>query len=219
MNAEPKVLLAISRQLGSGGAYVGQAVARRAAIRYVDREILQQAAALLGTEDERLEQFEEQAPSVWARIAGVCSVGPPDTPYAPPPIPTRQAQELIDTESRIIREIAARESAVIVGRASTYLLREDPHLISVFLHAPREWRVDRVMQTYSIADREAARQLVERSDKQRARFLQSFHGRSWTDCCNYDICLDTALVGIDATVDFLGGLVLARLGRENQPGR
>ncbi len=213
MSADPRVVLAVSRQIGSGGAFVGQAVARRTGIRYVDREILQQAATLLGAEDDRLQEMEEQVPSVWARIAAICSVGPPDTPYVPPPLPTRQAQELIEAESRVIREIAAHESAVIVGRASTYLLREDANLISVFLHAPPPWRVERVMQTYSIPDRETARELVERSDKQRARVLHSFHGKAWTDSCNYDICLDTALVGIDVAIDLLSGLVTRRLNR------
>jgi cytidylate kinase len=210
MNARPNVVLTISRQMGSGGAYVGREVARRAGIKYVDREILQEAATVLEAEDREIEDMEERAASIWTRIATICSVGPPEGPYVPPPIPIKE-DEVFKVESNIIRTIAARSDAVIVGRGSFYVLRDHPGLIRAFLHAPESWRVRRVMESYDVKTENDAREMMERSDRQRARFVHSIRGKAWTDSCNYDVCFDTSAIGLEQAIEALTTLVRARL--------
>jgi CMP/dCMP kinase len=212
MNTPARVIVAISRQMGSGGAYVGQAVARRLAVRYVDREILQEAAKVLDRDAGELEGLEEQVTSVWTRMAGVLSWGAPEAPYIPPPIPVLYEDDLFTVEARVIREIAGREDAVIVGRAASWVLRDHAGVISVFLHAPEAWRAERVVKTYNLTDLAGARELVRRSDQQRSKFLQSLRGGPWVDPARYHVCLDTSAVGLDESADLIVQLATRRRG-------
>jgi CMP/dCMP kinase len=210
MSAPARTIVALSRQVGAGGAYVGQALARRLAVRYVDREILQEAAKILGRDHRELESLEERVSSLWSRMAGVLAWGAPEAAYVPPPLPTLHEEEIFAVESRIIREIASREDAVFVGRAATWILRGTPSFVSVFLHAPESVRVERIMRDYNLTDEAAARDLVHKSDQQRSRFLQSVTGGSWFNLSHYQLTIDTGSVTLDETVDLLARLVVSR---------
>jgi CMP/dCMP kinase len=212
MSTRGKVLVALSRQMGAGGAYVGQAVSRQLGVRYVDREILKEAATILGRDATELESLEERVTSLWSRMAGVLAWGAPEAAYVPPPTPSIYEEDLFAVEAGIIREIAAREDAVFVGRAATWILRQEPALLSAFLHAPEPLRVERVMQGYQMKDEDAARELVRRSDHQRSRFLQSLSGTSWLDLSRYHLSVNTGTVGLDETVDLITRLVVSRRG-------
>lgn len=156
------MVVTISRQLASGGAYIGQRLAQRLGYRYVDREILTQAAAALGLDDERpLEHLEEQAPGWWDRIARVIGVGPPDAPFVPPPPPVNEGI-VLEAETQIIRAIADREDAVIVGRGAPLILQGRDRVFRVFIHAPKDFRTAEVERVYKL-DVAAARAMVERS--------------------------------------------------------
>jgi cytidylate kinase len=212
MSASGRCVVAISRQVGAGGAYVGQALARTLGVRYVDREILKEAAAMLGRETAEIENLEERVSSVWSRMAGALAWGGPEATYMPPPVPALYEEDLFAIQARIIRQIAAQEEAVFVGRAATWVLRERADLLSVFLYAPEAVRVGRVKRDYNLPDVEEARKMVSRSDQQRGRFLQSVTGGSWFDVTHYHLCVDTGAVGLDETVNVLAGLAAARRG-------
>ena len=180
MSASSRTLVAVSRQMGAGGAYVGQAVARQLGVRYVDRELLDEAAKILGRDPAELESLEERVTSLWSRMAGVLAWGAPEAAYVPPPMPSLYEDDLFAVESRIVREIAAREDAVFVGRGAGWsFCRSEAGLLTVFLHAPDEVRVERVMRSYDLANRAAALELVRESDHQRSRFLESLGGYTW----------------------------------------
>jgi CMP/dCMP kinase len=210
MAAPARTLVALSRQVGAGGAYVGQALSRLLGIRYVDREILQEAARVLGRDDRELESLEERVSSLWDRMAAVLSWGAPEAAYVPPPLPTLYEEDLFAVESGIIREIASREDAVFVGRAATWVLRDSPGLVSVFLHAPEQVRVARVMNDYRLSDATAAAELVKRSDQQRSRFLQSVTGGSWFNLSHYHLTVDTGAVSLDEAVELVSHLIRFR---------
>ena len=162
MSTSGRCVVAISRQVGAGGAYVGQGLARALGVRYVDREILKEAASLLGRDTTEIASLEERVSSVWSRMAGALAWGGPEATYMPPPMPALYEEDLFAVQARIIRQTAAQEEAVFVGRAATWVLRERKDLLSVFLHAPEAVRVERVMQEYHLTDREEARKMVAR---------------------------------------------------------
>jgi cytidylate kinase len=196
--------------MGAGGAYVGQVVARQLGVRYVDREVLVEAAKILGRDDTELADLEERVTSLWSRMAGVLAWGAPEAAYVPPPMPALYEEDLFAVESGIIREIASRESAVFVGRGAGWILRGEAGLISVFLHAPEAARAERVMRDYQMTDRNAALDLVRESDHQRSRFLQSLSGSSWLDLSRYHLSVDTGTVGLDETAAIISDLVKMR---------
>jgi cytidylate kinase len=201
--AQLPLIVTISRQLASGGAYVGQRLAARLGFRYLDREILKQAAAALGFDDEQpLEAMEERASGFWRRLSRSVAIGAPDAPFVPPPPPSVDEAAVVEIETRIIREVAAQEPAVIVGRGAAHLLADRERVIRVFIHAPKEQRVMEAARVYSL-DSAEARDMVTRSDRNRARFVQSLVGRSWTDACLYDLTFDTSVIPHDTVVDLL----------------
>jgi cytidylate kinase len=208
MTPAPTIVVAISRQLGSGGAFVGQTAARRLGFKYLDHEVLQRAAAALGCEDDDLARLEERATGFWESSARMLSLGGLEGTYVPPAWPPIYADDLFQVESRIIREVASREDAVIVGRGSSHVLGDHPGLISVFIHAPRAWRIARVGRIYGLEDPEAA---VDASDRDRARFLRSVSGREWNDATRYHLTLNTAVIGLDAAAELVTNLVAARV--------
>jgi cytidylate kinase len=194
------MIITISRQMGSGGAAIGQALARRFGLRYADRDILAAAARLLEAEAADLEPLEERVETYWERVAHMFARGSVDTLYAPLSVPAPGELDLFATERQIITSIAAEGDAVIVGRGAAHVLGDRPDLVSVFMCASLADRVARARDEYGFRDEEADT-LVRRSDDQRARFIRSLTGRDWCDAVLYDLCLNTSAIALDAAVD------------------
>jgi CMP/dCMP kinase len=214
MSVRTTTVLTISRQLGSGGSFIGQAVANRLRIRYADREILQQAARSAGLQEGDLAPKEEKAAGIWEAVLHSFSLGGPDATYVPPTTPSVYEVDLFELESVIIREIASRYDAVIVGRAGFHVLAGHAGAVHVMVHARREWRAGRIMEVRRLADRHEAEAMIERSDRQRAQFIRTFTGRNWSDALAFDLCLDTSVIGLESATDLVALLVEQRMARQ-----
>src|SRR5207253_4190745 len=103
-----KTTITISRQLGSGGSYVGQLIAKKLNLRYVDREVLQLAAKEFGCDEETVAARAERVSSFWERILSGLSFGAPEAAYTPPPLPSFSDRELFDKLGEILKKIAAK---------------------------------------------------------------------------------------------------------------
>jgi cytidylate kinase len=207
-------VLAISRQLGSGGALIGQTVARRLGLRYADRDIVRGAARALGVQEAAVEPLEMRVESFWERIRHMFPLGSSEGPIRHNLPMVGQPPSLLAQEQRIIREIASRESVVIVGRGAAHLLRDHPGLISIFVYAPESVRVCRVMKTFHAGDIAETTTLVQRSDQQRAAFIYALTGRDWMMASLYDMCLNTATIGLGAGADIVTGIGARQMGRD-----
>lgn len=198
----PLRTVAISRQRGSGGTFVGREVADRLGLRFVDRQMLRDAAEYL-REHASPAESEQTGASWWSRISQAFAMGGPDSRCAPPSVESVYEGDLFDIEERLLREIVDDQAAVIVGRGAAQKLKGRTGLLSVFLHAPEPWRVGRVQDVYKLADRRAAQQMVHESDRSRARFIQTLGEVAWTDARGYDLALDTAAVTLDGAVNLI----------------
>jgi cytidylate kinase len=204
---KPRTAITIARQMGSGGTYVGYLLAKELGFKYVDREILLEAGKRLGTDAGWLERFDGKSSGLLATILRGFCYGPPETAYVPPFRMPVYDRELYSVESGIMREIASRHDAVFVGRAGFHALKGHPCLISIFMHAPLEFRIGRLMKVQGITGPREAGSMVEESDAQRARFVREVVGETWTDARNYDLCFDTSVVSFTAAVELICGLV------------
>ncbi len=205
------VVLTISRQMGAGGSYIGQKVAARLRLKYVDREILQEAARQLGTEDSSLERLEERVAGLWVRMTRHLSFGPPDALFTPPnPATAVYEEQLFRIERQIMREIASRENCVIIGRAGSIVLRDHPGIVRVFVHAPETWRMQNMI-ALGRQPEEGLLETIRRSDQDRARFTYAVCGCNWMDACHYDLCLRPALMGLDEAAELVRGVVESRM--------
>ena len=208
--------IAISRQQGSGGSYIGRAVAERLGLRYFDREMLRIVAEYLS--DQRSKPDTAPADSWFDRLGTVFGLGSLETGYVPPSPTVLYEGEIVGIEDRLIREIVDDHVAVIVGRGAAQILRGHPGVLTVFVHAPEPWRVDRVQQVYEAADRNQALRMVRQSDQERSRFIRRVADVEWTDARGYDLAIDSMTLGFDGAVDLIVRSVTARSGNATTIG-
>jgi len=201
MKLSSPFVITINRQLGSGGAHVGQKLAERLGIHYVDREIIDQAAKKFSVLVEDVQSHEERIGSFWQKYMRSFAVGSPEV-YLPPQIIIPTDRELFEAESDIIKRIANENSAVIIGRCGCYVLDKHPNRLSLYFHSNRAFRIERVMKMYNVTESEAEK-MIDRSDKERAQYYKTFTGREWVDARQYDMAIDTGKMGLDNTVEYI----------------
>ncbi len=193
--------ITISRQLGSGGAYLGQQLARNLNIFYADREIISRAAKQFSVLEEDLESIDEKKNSFWESFLHSFELGFSD-PYKPPQIVLPPDLILFNAESEIIKHIAKERSAVIVGRCGSYILRNHPNHLSIFLHGDIAFRIKRVEKLFNVTEKVAEKMIVK-SDKERSQYFHSFTGEEWTDARQYDISINTSKIDPDNSVKLI----------------
>jgi cytidylate kinase len=188
------VVITISRQLGSGGSYIAQQVAKRLGYAYIDRQILQQAARELGVEEAEIENREERLQTFWEKLISVFALGTPDCIYTPPPLHMFSDEQLVELERHLITELTVKGPCVVLGRGAWYLLRGRERLLNIMVHAPLGFRVERVMNIYHARSKVEAIQMIERSDQERSRAIRVFTDSDWFDSRNYHLTIDTGKV-------------------------
>jgi cytidylate kinase len=202
--------ITVSRQMGSGGTYVGYEVAKALGFSYVDREILRRAAGLLHRNAASLEEYEGKSSGFIRNFLRAFALGAPET-YTPKERPVYD-RDLFVLESRIIHEIVDEHNAVIMGRGGFHVLKDRPKTVHLFIHAPRAYRIERVMKADSTADAGEAEARIEESDRRRSKFIRGMTGTEWTDARNYHLCIDSRTVGLSESVRMVIGFVKTVVG-------
>jgi CMP/dCMP kinase len=194
-------VITINRQLGSGGAYIGQQLAKKLDIFYADREIIDQAAKQFSVLTEDLESQDEKISSFWKSYLKSFAFGTPDV-YLPPKVIIFTDRELFETETKIIKHIVKERSAVIIGRCGCHILRDHPDRVSLYFHADMAFRKDCIQKTNNLSE-EAAEKMILQSDKERSLYYHTFTSKEWSDARQYDISINTGKIGLDQSVEFI----------------
>jgi cytidylate kinase len=198
-----KTTITISRQLGSGGSFIGQIIAKRLGLKYVDREVLHLAAEEFGCDEETIQARAERVQSFWHRILGGLTLGGPDARYTPPPMANFSDRELFDKQTEILKRIASRHDCVVVGWAGVFTLPRHRGTFSVFCHAPKGLRIKRVMGIYKNMSEENARALITESDQTRETYFSQMTGHDWMCAKNYNLAIDTSLQPLEETAELI----------------
>lgn len=209
--SDSPIIIALGRELGSGGSLIGQRLSRRLSIPYLDREILTQAAQHLGMDERDLAHREERLSSFWERLLAPFALGSPDEIYAryPPPVALPDAA-LFEAQKQVMRRIAAERDCVILGHGAFHVLKGQPGLIKLFVHAPVAFRVKPVMEAFRLKTEQEARAMIAKVDGDRERFIREMTGCAWRDARHYDVCINTCRVGIEGAEDLIVRLVERR---------
>ena len=184
------IIITISREFCSGGRVIAETVAMELGIPFYDRKLIELAAEKSGLSPEFIEHNENQPPSSF--LYGLAINGKGGYGFQETPIGDRAFFAQADA----IREIASKGGCVIVGRCAGYILRDDPHLMNVFLHAPLETRLQRARELYGMTGDDLAERLT-RVDKGRRNYHKNYTGENWNDMRCYDLCINTAKVGVE----------------------
>ncbi|HEY8188377.1 MAG TPA: cytidylate kinase-like family protein [Pyrinomonadaceae bacterium] len=206
------ITITIARQVGCGGAYIGQIIARRLGFMYVDREVLRLAAESLGVEEAAVEASQEKLTSFWERLLGGLTVLPPESSYTPPPIRTFTDEDLFQKQVESLKLIAAREDCVIVGYGGAFVLPNHGRMVNLYFHAPLKFRMRRLMEIYNLPGTHEARQMIEESDEMRKRYFARMTDMDWTCADNYHLCIDTSIYPLPELAERLIRFVERKLG-------
>lgn len=161
-----KLVISISREHGTNGKEIAREVAKMLDMKFYDKEEMKKYALnhslTENNNDDDLYRF-----------------------Y----LSLDAEKDAIIKQAETIKLIAAEDNCVIVGRASDYILKDDPNLIKIFLYAPLEYRINKVKEIYKDTYQEAKKHVIK-SDKSRASYYEVISNQSWGDKANYDLCLN-----------------------------
>lgn len=201
MKQDSHLIITINRQLGSGGAYIGQLLAKRLNIFYADKAIISEASKQLGALGNELEYRDEKISSYWDSFLQSFSMGFPDA-FAMPNYFAPTDNELFEIQTEIIKRIVHERSAVIIGRCGSYILRQHPNHVCVFLHSHFDFRKARIQDRFNVTEEEAEK-MIEKIDNDRALYYHKFTGKDWNDFRQYDLTIDTGKIGVDKCVELI----------------
>jgi cytidylate kinase len=114
----------------------------------------------------------------------------------------RTSHELFEAQADAIRQIAAEESCVIVGRCGFHIFENHPNALKIFVHSSEDCRKRRIAEKYGLSLADAAAMVVD-NDYSRELYTKTYTGKDWHDACNYDISLDVRMFGVNGAVDFI----------------
>lgn len=192
------IVITINRQYGSGGRTVGEMLAKKMNIHYYDNELTKLASDESGINESLFKNVDEKlANTPFFRLSKSAYKGkliPPDSDEF------TSTENLFNYQAKIIRELAQEQSCVIMGRCANYVLRDYPNVLSVFVHAPKDFCMKQAAKKHSMSTKELEKYIIK-TDKNRAGYFKYFTGMEWTDARNYDLCLDSSKLGFERCVE------------------
>ena len=196
-----KKIITISREFGSGGRTVGRMVAEKLGIPFYDKELVDQIALESGFAPKYIEEHGEHAPS---KSLFSYAFAPQGVPGVMNGLST--ADFLWSIQCNVILQLADKGPCVIVGRNADYILKDRQDALHAYIFADIAFRADRIVRLYGESEKSPEARLQEK-DKRRRRNYQHYTGRTWGASQNYDICLDTGVIGVERCADILVNLV------------
>ena len=187
-------VITIARQYGSGGKTIGEMLAKELGISCYNREILRMASDDSGINERFFNQADEKLKKTSLfKVAKKVYNGeliPPDSDDF------LSTDNLFNYQAKIIKELAQKESCVLIGRCADFVLKNEPNVTSVFIHASKKVCLQNAMERHSMSEN-AMEKFIQRTDKIRGDFYKYHTGNEWNDARNYDLCLDSSKLGFE----------------------
>lgn len=187
-------IVTVTRQLGSEGDAIGQALAERLGFRYLDKRGIAQAMRAYGGEVEPgAPEIEEKKPSFWERLN------------------EERRRHGIMLRSAVY-SYALEDNCVIVGVGASMLLKNMGHVLKVLTIAPFDTRVQRVMVAGSLdrsgpVDQETAQEMIRSKDRETAGYLRYMFNLDYLEPKLYDVVLNTGRWSVSTASEYLSDLL------------
>lgn len=193
------LVITIGREFGSGGHEIAKRLSKLMNINMYDKDIIRLAAKNSGYDEEILRSIDETATNSLLYSLSV------DAHQILPIITGEHNMPITDRAfivcSKIIRELAEKESCIIVGRCADSILRGRKNLLTVFIHADIEFRVNRISE-YEKISRNEALGIIKKADKKRANYHNYYSDTKWGSCKAYDLCINSR-IGFDKAAEII----------------
>ena len=195
---DKKVVITIARQYGSGGRTIGEMLAKDMGIHYYDKELIKLASEDSGINERLFVNADEKIKmtKLFKMVKKVYNgqlIPPESDDFV-------SDHNLFNYQAKVIKQLAEEESCVMIGRCADYVLKDYDNVLSVFIHAPKDYCMEQAAKKVSMSSRDLER-YIARTDKRRAEYYKYHTGREWTDARNYDLCLDSSKLGFERCVE------------------
>ena len=177
-----KIVITISREYGSGGHYVGELLAKRMGINFYDKNLINLISKKSGLSKEYVEANNQ-------KLASFKYIDNND-------------DRIFIAEEKVIKDLARKESCVIVGRCADYILKDNKDTIKVFLYSSSQDKVKRAVKYYNLEEDKALKE-INKINSERAKHYKYYTNRDWYDFANYDIALNVDYLGVEKTAELL----------------
>ena len=196
-----KKIITISREFGSGGRTIGHKVADALGIPFYDKELVDQIALESGFAPKYVEGHGEHSPGKSFFSYAFAPQGVPGVMNG-----LSSADFLWNIQCNVILQLAEKGPCVIVGRNADYILKDRKDVLHAYIHADMPFRADRIVRLYGESEKSPEARLQEKDKRRRVNY-QHYTGRTWGVAQNYDICLNSSALGVDACVDILLNII------------
>ena len=190
---ETPVVITIAREYGSGGRYIGRLVADKLGIKLYDKEFITKIAQETGLSEEYIESNEQKMNSL-SNLNNGYYFG------------LNNSDELFIKESELIKDVANKESCVIIGRCADFTLKDKENVINIFVYSTMEDKIKRATEIYGL-DKEKAEKEIKRINKLRANHYKHYTDKEWGNPENYDICINSDAIGVEKSAELICELV------------
>jgi cytidylate kinase len=196
-----KKIITISREFGSGGRTIGHLVAEKLGIPFYDKELVEQVALESGFAPSFVEEHGEHSPG---KTFFSYAFAPQGVPGVMNGLTT--ADFLWNIQCGVILQLAEKGPCVIVGRNADYVLKDRSDCIHAYIHADMPFRAERIVRLYGESEKSPEARLMEKDKRRRVNY-QHYTGREWGTAQNYDLCLNSARIGIEECAEIIVKMV------------
>ena len=196
-----KRIITISREFGSGGRTVGHLVAEKLGIPFYDKELVDHIALESGFSPNYIEEHGEHAPGNNIFSYAFANHTTPGVMHG-----LSTADFLWNVQCNVILQLAEKGPCVIVGRNADYILKDREDCLHTFIHAHKEFRADRIVRLYGESEKSPMTRLNEKDKRRRVNY-HHYTGRTWGMSQNYDICLNSSMLGIETCTQMIVDIV------------
>lgn len=192
-----KKIICIGREYGSGGREIGEKLAEKLGIPCYDKVLLKQAAIDSGLTESLFENADERRNSwIWNAF---CMGNPTADTMMTAATDYLTNDSLFYMQSRTIKKLAFEGSCIFIGRCAESVLENHEEVLSVFIHADKEERIERIMKRQGV-DHKKAENLMNKMDKRRADYHNYYSDSKWGRCGSYDMSISSSKFGIEGAV-------------------
>lgn len=200
-NLPEKYVITVGRTFGSGGRMLAEIIAGKLGIAFYDKELLVKAAEKAGMSPEFFERNDERMPKFFSGLFSFSHGFNPMAVYSGPS--SISSDSIYQAQCDFIHDLAQSGPCVIVGRSADYVLRDMDNVVNLFVHAPMEVCVKRILERADSLTEADARTLAERTNKVRAAFYNFYTDKRWGAASSYDLTIDSSMMPLEAIADFI----------------
>lgn len=176
------IVITIAREYGSGGRFVGDLLAKKLGISFYDKKLIRLSAKESGLSEYYVGNVDEKKKSG--------------------NFENNNDDRLFIAETKVIENLATRESCIIVGRCADYILKDNEDTVNLFLYSDDENKIKRAVNFYGLKEEDALKE-INKINKERQKHYKYYTNREWSDVSNYDLAINVDKYGIEKTVDII----------------